>query len=164
MIDCDSGICLGNSSNRKEQRRHCEGFVVRNNFVTRCPEKNIIAVHTRDCRIVNNTVYDPGSRLNRQMRIVFANDGLLVANNLFVAKRILREKVEGAITVENNVVTESVAGWFVDPRLGNLRLTAKAIGALDKAAARKDVPADIDGTPRGERPDMGADELDAAGK
>jgi hypothetical protein len=40
IIDCDSGICLGDSSSRAE-RRHCERFLVRNNFITRCPEKNL---------------------------------------------------------------------------------------------------------------------------
>ena len=37
--DCDSGICLGNSSARGE-RRHANGCIVRNNFVIRCSENS----------------------------------------------------------------------------------------------------------------------------
>ncbi len=56
ITDCDAGIALGNSSARGE-RRHCNGFVVRNNFITRCPEGGIVADHTRDCLVVNNSVH-----------------------------------------------------------------------------------------------------------
>jgi hypothetical protein len=157
IVDCDSGICLGNSSKR-DGIRHCENVIVRNNFVTRCPEKNILAVHTRDCKILNNTVHDPKSRLKRVCRILFANDGLVVRNNIFSGPPILREKVEGTITVENNI-NKPVAGYFVDAAMGNLHLTKAAVEAIDKAEVLEAVTDDIDGAVRGEKPDIGADEL-----
>jgi site-specific recombinase XerD len=80
IMDCDSGICLGNSSARDENRRHANGMLVRNNFIVRCPEVGILADHTRACRIVNNTVFDPDSRLGRLIRVLDASDGLVVAS------------------------------------------------------------------------------------
>ena len=82
IVDCDSGICLGNSFKPPEVAFHCTGVVVRNNFVTRVPENGILADSTRDCAILHNTVHDPGSRHGRLIRLVHDNDGLRVENNL----------------------------------------------------------------------------------
>jgi hypothetical protein len=156
IIDCDTGICLGNSSGR-EERRHCTGFVVRNNFITRCPENEILADHTRDCRIVHNTVHDPASRLGRLLRVLHASDGLVARNNIFSGPRVSIEQPTGAIDVTNNLV-RAAADRFVDPARGNLHLTDRAADAIDKAAPIPDAPLDIDGDPRGDKPDLGADE------
>ncbi len=160
IIDCDTGICLGNSSARGE-RRHANGFVVRNNFVVRCTENNILADHTRDCKIINNTVHDPASRNGRLLRVVHANDGLVVANNLFSGPRIVTEMTEGRIELRNNLI-RPVAGYFVDAARGDLHLTAEAADAIDQATPDRDVRQDFDGQPRGGQPDLGADEYDAA--
>jgi parallel beta-helix repeat protein len=158
FIDNDTGICLGNSSNRKKERRHATGFIVRNNFITRCPESNILADHTRDCTIVNNTVHDPKSRMRRLIRVVHDNDGLVVKNNIFSGPGVSISKYPpGKITVENNLVKD-VADYFVDADKGNLHLTDKAVEAIDKATKHDKVTADIDGKPRGDKPDLGADE------
>jgi len=157
IIDCDSGICLGNSSARGE-RRHAVGFIVRNNFVVRCGESNILADHTRDCKILNNTVHDPESRNGRLLRVVHANDGLLVRNNIFSGPRIVSELHEGPIDVRGNLI-RPVGDYFVDAARGNLHLTPKAVDAIDRATVDRDVAEDIDRRPRGERPDLGADEL-----
>ena len=49
IIDCDCGICLGNSHRGPETVVIARGCVVRNNFVVRCPETGILADYTRDC-------------------------------------------------------------------------------------------------------------------
>ncbi|NQT15006.1 MAG: right-handed parallel beta-helix repeat-containing protein [Planctomycetes bacterium] len=157
IIDCDTGICLGNSSARGP-RRHANGFRVRNNFVVRCGESNILAAHTRDCKILNNTVHDPESRNGRLLRVVHANDGLLVANNIFSGPRIVTEHHEGSITLRNNLV-RPMTDYFVDPAEGNLHLKAGAVDAIDKAIVDRDVAEDVDRQPRGDRPDLGADEF-----
>ena len=162
IIDCDTGICLGNSSARGE-RRHANGFVVRNNFIVRCSESNILADHTRDCKVLNNTVHDPKLRNGRLLRVVHANDGLVVANNIFSGPRISVEKYEGKIDVRNNLV-RPVGDYFVDEAKGNLHLTTGAVDVIGKATADVDVKEDIDGQPRDDRPDLGADELVPAGK
>ena len=68
IIDCDCGICLGNSHRGEGTAVHCTRCTVRNNFVTRCPENDILADYTRDCKILHNTVYDPKSRFQRLIR------------------------------------------------------------------------------------------------
>ena len=156
IIDCDSGICLGNSSARGE-RRHANGFVVRNNFVVRCPECNILADHTRNCRVLNNTVHDPESRNGRLLRAVHANDGLVVTNNIFSGPAIVTRLNEGAIDIRNNLI-QSVGEYFVDAKSGNLHLTEKAVKAIDEGLPDEQVSEDFDGQPRGTPPDLGADE------
>ncbi len=157
IIDCDSGICLGNS-HRSRWPIHCTRCIVRSNFVTRCPENDILADYTRDCRIYNNSVHDPESRLQRLIRVVHDNDGLLVVNNLFSGPGIRVEMVEGEIDLRNNVIKD-LADRFVDPLKGNLHLTATAREVIDRAEPLKEVAEDLDGEPRGEKPDIGADEF-----
>ncbi len=157
FIDCDTGIALGNSSARGE-RLHCNNFIVRNNFVTRCPEGNILADHTRNCKIVNNTVHDPNNRLGRLIRVVHANDGLVVKNNIFSGPRISIEKYTGKIDIDNNII-KPVSEYFVDPAMGNLHLTGEARLAIDKALPLREVTDDIDRDQRSREPDIGADEL-----
>jgi hypothetical protein len=53
---------------------------------------------------------------------------------------------------------------FVDPAAGNLRLTARATAAIERAEPLPDVTEDIDRAPRGPRPAIGAHEIRAAGR
>lgn len=162
VIDCDSGICLGNSHRPAEIAVHCTGCVVRNNFVTRAPENGILADYTRDCKILHNTVHDPGSRQGRLIRLVHDNPGLVVANNLLSGPPI-RNESPSRIELKNNLVREMTSA-FVDPAAGNLRLTARAVDAIDRAVPLPEVSDDIDGRRRGPKPDIGAHELAPAAR
>ncbi|HZO90919.1 MAG TPA: right-handed parallel beta-helix repeat-containing protein [Chthonomonadaceae bacterium] len=159
ILDCDSGICLGNSSKSAETPVHCTGCIVRNNFVVRAHENGILADYTQDCKILNNSIYDPDSRLGRLIRLVHANDGLLVANNLVCGPRI-RIESDSRITFANNL-EKDLSAALVAPSEGNLRLTARAREAIDHAAPLSEVRDDIDRTPRGVKPDIGAHEFRA---
>jgi hypothetical protein len=157
IVDCDSGICLGNSHRPADIAIHCTGFMVRNNFVTRAPENGILADYTRDCQILHNTVHDPGNRLGRLIRLVHDNAGLRVANNLLSGPP-LRNESTSRIELRNNL-QEARTAYFVDPETGNLRLTAGATDAIDRAVPLPEVTEDIDRRPRGARPDIGAHEF-----
>ena len=157
IIDCDVGIALGNSYRPPDIAIHCTATIVRNNFITRCPESGIVADYTRDCRIVHNTIHDPQNRLGRLIRLVHDNDGLLVANNLLSGPPI-RNESPSAIRLLNNLVVPDYSHAFVDASCGNLRLTAKAVEAIDRGVPLPEVTDDIDGAPRGQRPDIGAHE------
>lgn len=157
IIDCDTGICLGNSSRGPGTLLHCSRFIVRNNFVTRAPENGILADYTRDCKIVHNTVHDPTSRLRRLIRVVHDNDGLLVANNLLSGPP-LRNESDSEITFRNNV-TGNAASAFVDPEHGDLHLKKKIPGIVDSADPIPEVVDDIDRQSRKGKPDIGADEF-----
>ena len=142
IIDCDSGICLGNSHKPENVAVHCTGVIVRNNFVTRAPENGILADYTRDCKILHNTVYDPQSRLGRLIRLVHDNDGLLVANNLLSGPP-LRNESSSRIELRGNLIRDMTAA-LVDPAAGNLRLTSQATAAIDEAAPLPEATEDIE--------------------
>ncbi|MCK4292744.1 MAG: right-handed parallel beta-helix repeat-containing protein [Planctomycetes bacterium] len=157
IINCDAGICLGNPHRPEDIRIHCTGCVVRNNFVTGATEGGIVPVYTKDCRILNNTIYERDSRMGRLIRTVFANDGLLIANNLVSGPKI-RNESDSDIRFVNNL-QKDLAGAFVNPSQGDLHLTSRAGEAIDKGVKLPEVTSDIDGQTRGEKPDIGADEL-----
>ncbi len=157
IIDCDAGICLGNPHRADGIKIHCRRCIVRNNFITRATEGGIVPVYTEDCKILNNTIHEPDSRLGRLIRIVFDNDGLLVANNLLSGPKI-RNESDSNIKFINNL-EKDLTSVLVNPSQGNLHLTARAVDAINKAEILPDVTSDIDGEAREETPDIGADEL-----
>jgi len=157
IVDCDTGICLGNPSRARDTLWHCRNCIVRNNFVVRCPETGILASHTRDCRILNNTVHDPTSQLHRLIWVQPDNDGLIVANNLLSGPEILVAPFSGS-TLLSNVVEKDLANLFVDPEQGDLHLRQAAKQVVDAGRPQTDVPTDIDGERRSATPDVGADE------
>ena len=158
IIDCDVGLQLGNAHRADNVEYHCVGCIARNNFITRAPEAGIVTVYTKDCKILHNTIHDPHSRLNRLIRTVFTNDGLLVANNLLSGPGMSNES-DSKIGFTGNLIKDMTAA-FVDPARGNLHLTQAATEAIDKAVTPDEVTEDIDRQPR-TRPDIGADELDS---
>ena len=157
IIDCDTGICLGNSS-RGRFPIHCTGCTVRNNFVTRAPENGILADYTRDCKILHNTIHDPTSRLQRLIRLVHDNDGLVVANNLLSGPP-MRIETASKVLFRNNLIVKDLTGDFVDAAGGNLHLKIRLPDA-ESVEPLPEVPDDIDRQARGERTTAGADELD----
>ena len=160
ILDCDSGICLGNSHRPDDVPVHATRCIVRNNFLARCPEQGILADYTRQCRILHNTIHDPDSRLKRLIRLVHDNDGLVVAGNLLSGPP-MRVQTTSPMTIEHNL-TKKVAGWFVDAAGGNLHLAPGALPASARVPRRKAVPTDIDGEARPSETAFGADEPAAA--
>jgi len=157
IIDCDVGLQLGNPHRPSEIEYHCMRFIARNNFISRAPEAGIVTVYTKDCKLLNNTIHDPESKLQRLLRTVFTNDGLLIANNLLSGPGI-RNESESKITFLNNLIKD-VTDSFVDPARGDLHLKNTAIDAIDKGMVLAEVVADFDRQQREAKPDIGADEL-----
>jgi len=157
IIDCDVGLQLGNPHRDSETAYHCVRCIARNNFITRAPEAGIVTVYTKDCKVLNNTVHDPESRLQRLLRSVFTNDGLVFANNLLSGPG-MRNESESAISFSNNLIKD-MTDSFVNPGEGNLHLSGRPADVVDAAVTKAEVAGDIDRQPRGSRPDIGADEL-----
>ncbi len=157
IIDCDVGLQLGNPHRDSETVYHCVRCVARNNFITRAPEAGIVTVYTKDCKVLNNTIHDPQGRMGRLIRTVFANDGLQIANNLLSGPKMSHES-QSQVAFLNNLVKDVTHG-FVDPSHGDLHLTSAAIEAIDGGVPLAGVAEDIDGQRRGDKPDIGADEL-----
>lgn len=160
IVDCDAGICLGNSYRGPETTVHCTRCTVRNNFVTRCPENGILADYTRDCKILHNTVHEPRSRLGRLVRLVHDNDGMQVAGNLLSASAVRLES-PSAMKIENNLVLD-VTGLVRDAACGDLHIKAAlpSQGTLQRLAA---APDDFDRRHRGTSTSVGAVESRMAG-
>jgi hypothetical protein len=157
IIDCDVGLQLGNPHRDSETTYHCIDCIARNNFITRAPEAGIVTVYTKDCKVLNNTIHDPESRLGRLLRSVFTNDGLLFANNLLSGPGI-RNESDSTISYSNNLIKD-LTDYFVNPASGNLHLKKGAIYVVDKGVAMAEVTEDFDRQPRGSMPDIGADEI-----
>ena len=92
------------------------------------------------------------------VRVVHANDGLLVAGNIFSGPGTRIENYSGKIHVRHNLV-RNVTDYFVNAAKGDLHLKTTAADAIGKAPALDGVDADFDGQKRGDKPDLGADEL-----
>jgi hypothetical protein len=146
IIDCDSGICLGNSYKPADVQVHCTGVIVRNNFITRAPQQGILADYTLNCRIIHNTIHDPTARLQRLIRLVHDNDGLQVANNLLSGPP-MRIETTSTMRIQLNL-TMVLTDAFVDVQGGNLRLNRRVPQVVEAGPPLADVPADIDGRPR----------------
>jgi hypothetical protein len=161
IIDCDVGLQLGNAHRADNVELHCVRCVARNNFITRAPEAGIVTVFTKDCRIQHNTIHDPESSKGRLLRMVFYNDGLIVANNL-LSGRAMSNESDSEIRFLGNLLRD-VSSVFVDPVGGNLHLAKAASEIVDRGEAIAEAPdTDIDGQKRDARPDIGADELGAS--
>ena len=156
IVDCDTGICLGNSHRGPETKVHAIDCIVRNNFVTRCPENGILADYTKRCQIVHNTIHDPHSRLRRLIRVVHDNLGLEVRNNL-LSGPAMRIETEDELVIDGNL-TRDAGDWFVDVSSGDLHLAGPpdAIAAAAKRHPR--VTHDFDGQPRPSTTTIGADQ------
>ena len=160
ILDCDAGIALGNPQRAEPDQIHCSRFIVRNNFLTRVPENGIFAVYTRDCKILHNTIYDPETPRGRLIRILADNPGLAVMNNLLIGPAISNQSGT-PLALDTNVVVRKLE--LLNPATGNLRLTRFATAAIDRAAPLPEANADIDGSPRANKPDAGAHEFQLIG-
>jgi hypothetical protein len=167
IIDCDVGIALGNSSGigPNQSSVHGTNMIVRNNFITCTPESGIVTAYTKDCQIVNNTIYDPQNRMNRMnrmIRIVHDNAGLLVANNILSGPGMSVE-TENEIHFKQNLIGD-YEPYFINPKSGNLHLNMQAFDSINKGYSIQSVLNDIDGDVRDEPIDIGADEWKPEGK
>ena len=157
IIDCDVGLQLGNPHRDSETQYHCVRCIAKNNFITRAPEAGIVTVYTKDCKVLNNTIHDPKSRLGRLIRTVFTNDGLIFANNLLSGPGIRHESKSKVIFLNN--IIKDFTDAFINPDHGDLHLTEAATEAVDQGSPLAEVKEDFDGEQRRARPDIGADEL-----
>ena len=130
---------------------------MRNNFVSRAPENGILADYTRDCKILHNTIHDPKSRLQRLVRLVHDNEGLVVANNL-LSGPAMRVETQSKVQSRGNAVVKDMTDRFVDAAGGNLHLRSRPAAAALAVDRVPEVGEDIDRQARGLRTTAGADE------
>lgn len=148
IIDCDQGVALGNAHIIDGTPYHVAGFTVRNNFITRAPMNPVFIAHSRETAVVHNTIHDPGNERRRSIRVFASNDGLRVAANLINGHPIREEQTEGNVTISDNTIATDLAGRFVDPAAGDLRLKAGSVDGIRRVRRSRDAPEDIAGSGR----------------
>ncbi len=157
ITDCDVGIALGNPSSKRDWPNAVK-CIVRNNFLTRTPETGILACRTHRCQILNNTIHDPKSRFRRLIFVQEQNTELEIAHNLLSGPPVQVDSKD-RINQRNNFVAKDLTAAFFDAATGDLHLRGRVLGVVNAAGRSTSVTDDIDGQPRKDQPDIGADEL-----
>lgn len=152
ILNCDRGICIGNPSGSAV---HMTRGIVRNNMILRGADCGMEIVKTVDTQVYNNTVWGQNSGYRQALQVKMGTGSCQVFNNL----------VRGVISIEEqgsreeNNQTGALDGYFVDPAIGNLHLTATGLAAAQSRSLRTPKEfLDWDGGLRPAQPALGADE------
>ncbi|MEW6157709.1 MAG: hypothetical protein AB1813_09765 [Verrucomicrobiota bacterium] len=172
FINVDRAIAYG-LDNATPYRDHAGG-AIRNNFVYLSPgflsaarkassDGSIIAWNSPDTQIDHNTVMLNGNIFYAvQFRFPTTRNGT-ARNNLTDAPIHLRDN---ATATRAGNETSATSALFIDAASADLHLRPSAANAIDKAVAIEEVHWDFDGDrrPRGQAPDIGADEFTSTEK
>ena len=156
FVGCDRSISFGNPSeptNYEPGTLHNYDGIIRNNFiVVDTKGMGIEVVWADNVQVCHNTVYTPNPQQGA-IHYFQKISRLLIANNL-VRGRIFGEE---EARLEGNV-TGNLDGYFVNPAVGDLHLTARAAEAPGKGVQLTGVRDDIDGQKRKKHTEVGADQ------
>ena len=143
---------------------HVDG-VIRNNMIYNGAgvhlETGIELMNVTGTAVYYNTVYSTDEPFN-SIEYRWPDTRVTIVNNL-TSHRIMQR--DGAQASTDGNVTGATASLFVDAAAGDLHLAAGADAVIDKGAVLQPEAGgvDIDGTPHGSIPDIGADEYLGAG-
>ncbi len=152
LVDCYRSVALGNPSSGPDHHR---GGVVRNNFITSAltSDTGIELAFATGFVVAYNTILLLGPTAAGTPISTFGEATGEVSFNLTNLPL-----GAGGVRARGNV-TEADLSWFADPAEADLHLTEAAEPACDLGEPLLAVTHDIDGEPRADRPDVGADEL-----
>jgi hypothetical protein len=181
IVDCHYGISLGGSQvpdpgSRTYEDDPCSvpgsndflGGIVRNNFLFgtgRVSPLHDVAIALWNCcdtQVLHNTaVFLPGPQTIASIEWRFSvTDNVEITNNLVNLE--MRSRDGAVVSQDGNIVTDALDVTFLDPQAGDLHLLPGA----QNPAVDQGVPVqaglcdtDLDGDPRDQSPDVGADEL-----
>ncbi len=152
IINCDRGICFGNPSGSPV---HMTRGIVRNNFIVVGASQGIEICRSVDTLVAHNTVVAAWPAHPSAVQFHQATKGARFVNNI-VAGQV---RMPDGVRDTGNILGDCT-GWFVNPALGDLRLTAKADPRAGKARPLKKVPEDFDRRKRTAPASSGADQRD----
>jgi hypothetical protein len=163
IINCDRGIAFGNPGQSTANVGdgppvYVSGGSIRNNFISGGADCGIELWHVRGIKVFHNSIWRPDQHWNRGIRVGAGVAETEIANNL-VHGGIVNEG--GEARVHHNLSGE-YENYFAAPGSGNLELTEHAVQAVNGGAPLPDVPLDIRGKRRDDRPDLGAWEYDGS--
>ena len=148
IINCDRGISFGNPSSTMENMYH---GIIRNNFIVNGANMAIECNHTVATLVYNNSVFATNFEYARTVNYERSFIGGRCFNNLVHGKVALPAELEQG----QNIVGD-LSAYFVNPSLGDLHLTAKAVEAIGRGAVLTEVRDDFDGHARKSPPNIGA--------
>lgn len=152
IVNCDRGIAFGNPSG---DYPHMTRGIARNNFITAGAGQAIEFHQTAHSIACNNTIYGQDLQYRRTIEFQTGNTDARFYNNL-VHGSIYMQK--DGVDLRNNIIGD-LSGWFVDPAIGNLHLTAKGTLRQQEGLPLPEVTEDFDRQARGRLPGIGADEV-----
>jgi hypothetical protein len=163
IVNCDRGVAFGNPGTSTaevpgEPLVYVADGIIRNNFIAGGADCGIELWYAQGVKVQHNTIWRPDRNWSRGIRVGTGTSRVEIVNNLVHGEI----RLDGGQADLSRNLAGRLDGYFADPASGNLALTPAAAGAIDRAAPLPDVPDDIRRRPRGERPDLGAWEFDAA--
>jgi hypothetical protein len=161
IVDCDRGIAFGNpgqsTANRSgEQTVYVTDGIIRNNFIAGGPDCGIELWHAERLKVLHNSIWRPERNWSRGIRIGTGTSQAEIANNLVHGEI----RLEGGMADLHHNLARRLNGFFADPASGDLTLLEGAREAIDQGIPLAEAPEDIRGRPRGNKPDIGAWEID----
>ncbi len=167
VIGCDRGIAIGNPSGPGVGIYHMTNGLVRNNFIVRGAGIAMELCYTNNLKVYNNTIYSSDASYFRTLHVSSSvTTGLEFYSNIL---RGLAFWSGGAVENTHGTTTGSIIGstplasWFVEPLVGDLRLTSAATAAINTASVFPEVTNDYLAGPRPSQPDKGASEFRLTG-
>lgn len=162
IVNCDRGVSFGNPGQSTANQpggslKYVSEGIIQNNLIAGGADCGIELWHAEAINVRHNSIWRPEQNWSRGIRLGTGTVQTEVVNNL----------VHGGIQVdggEANIhhnLAKRVAGYFVEPAMGDLALTAAATAAIDQAVVLNEAPCDVRGLPRNHEPDLGAWEYDA---
>ena len=162
IVNCDRGVSFGNpgqstANQPGKELAYVSDGIIRNNFIAGGADCGIELWHAEGIKVWHNSIWRPEQNWTRGIRIGTGTVQSEVVNNL-VHGGI---QIDGGRAETKHNLAERIDGYFVDPSSGNLALTARATGAIDRGVVLSGVPRDVRGLPRRGAPDLGAWEFRA---
>ena len=165
IVNCDRGISFGNPGQSTANQaggslRYVSDGFIQNNIVAGGADCGIELWHAEGIKVRHNSIWRPEQNWGRGIRLGKGVVQTEAVNNL-IHGGIQNEG--GEANIHHNLA-KRVDGYFVEPSLGDLSLTAAATAAIDQGVILNEAPYDVRGLPRKNAPDLGAWEFGASEK
>ncbi len=160
-IGCDRGIAIGNPSGPAVGTYHMDGGILRNNFIVRGDGIALEICKTRNLKVYNNTIYSDNAAYGRTLHVYGSvTSGLQLYDNII--RGLIHWNGTGPWPTTGSIIGSTpTASWFVEPLVGDLRLTDNATLAIGQGQILAEVTDDYFAAPRDAMPDIGAHESDS---
>lgn len=158
IIACDFGISFGNAAQVNISHT---GGIIRNNFIIGYEHSDfgIGLIYAPDAKVINNTIYSPGSwPYSIEARFTETNN-CMIMNNL--ADEDIWDNRDGASCMLTTNNTSATPAYFVNIGRGDLHLKPDALSIINAGTVTTDRFMDIDCADIISPPDLGADEYDS---